>query len=218
MQTDQLLRHGTLIFGLFLLSGQSTFGQVTMFLQQESECTIASVGCSLGKETVTTSHSFSYPILEARPNSNDLIREYQTEIELTASTTWRGWPANKVVDGNFETSWFSAARDATSFDAKPWVKLQFPRDVSVRRVSIWGNREPSWPTGYSVKTARIELLNADGKVVFQKIQKGKGDCFDYDLEFNQPKEHIRSIRIVALTDQGSENPYSDIAFGEIEVE
>src|SRR4051794_18905960 len=58
-------------------------------------------------------------------NTNALLKEYKGKIKVTASTFWEGWEPAKVIDGNLETSWFSARGDAAAKGTKPWIMLEF---------------------------------------------------------------------------------------------
>ena len=80
-------------------------------------------------------------------NKNTLITNYKAKLEVTASTTYPGWPATNAVDGVETTSWFSATGDAAAKKTKPWLEVKFPEDVTVSRVTILGNRDPAWHPG-----------------------------------------------------------------------
>jgi hypothetical protein len=47
---------------------------------------------------------------------------------------------------------------------------------------------------------------------------GIGNAYDYEFVFKKPVTGVRSIRFAGLGDQGKENPYDDIAIGEVQVE
>lgn len=155
---------------------------------------------------------------QIKDNSNHLIRKHRKDLSFDASSTWSGWPASRAFDGDRETSWFSASKDAAALETDPWIEVTFPEDIAVRRVTVWGNREPRWLTGYSVTVARIEFRDGDGKILCNQRARGSGESFDYDFDLGGTLENVRRIRLVSLSDQGDENPDSDIAIGEFEIE
>ncbi len=153
-----------------------------------------------------------------KPNQNSLVAEYKDKLKLSASTFWPGWPADSAFDGDPKTSWFSAKDDAAAFNKLPWVKVEFPDDVTVRRVTILGNREANWPTGYTIGVGKIELYDKDGKKLLVQANECGENHLDIDFPLLKPVAGVRAIRFVSLADEGDKNPYSDIALGEFQVE
>ena len=153
-----------------------------------------------------------------KPNQNSLIAEYKEKLKLSASTFWSGWPAASAFDGDPSTSWFSEGGDAAAFKKSPWVKVTFPDDVKVRRVTILGNREPSWPTGYTIGVGKLELYDKDGKLLHSQENECGENKLDIDFPLAKPVAGVRSVRFVSVKDEGDQNPYGDIALGEFQVE
>jgi hypothetical protein len=52
-------------------------------------------------------------------NRNALVKKYRARLRLTASSVWGGWPTSNALDGNIETSWFSAHGDAAALGRSP---------------------------------------------------------------------------------------------------
>jgi hypothetical protein len=153
-----------------------------------------------------------------KPNQNSLVAEYKDKLKLSASTFWPGWPTGHAFDGDPKTSWFSESGDAAALNKQPWLKVEFPDDVTVRRVTILGNREPSWPTGYTIGVGKIELLDKDGKKLLVQANECGENHLDIDFPLLKPVAGVRAIRFVSLADEGDKNPYSDIALGEFQAE
>ena len=155
-------------------------------------------------------------------NSNAIIKEHINKLTVTASSFWQGWEPKYLLDGNLEKSWFSEKNDSLGInkdkDKAPWVKIELPRDEAVSRVTIFGNREKPWEKDYSVLSGRLELIDADGKVLFKKDDEGKGEHKDFDFIIDKPVKFVRVIRFVVLGDEGDKNPCGDVAIGEIYVE
>src|SRR5262245_18864054 len=151
-------------------------------------------------------------------NPNGLIKKHRDKLELAASSTYPGWGCEKAIDGNLETSWFSNTDDSVAKGKKPWFEVKFPEDVKVGRVTVLGNREPSWLKGYTILAGGLELLDKDGKRIDYVDNEGIGNFFDFDFKFDKPKEKVRTVRFKILGDQGDENPYGDIAISEIQID
>jgi F5/8 type C domain len=153
-----------------------------------------------------------------KSNSNALVQQHRAKLKLTSSSFWPTWPPELVVDGNKRKSWFTAKDDTITQKKKPWVQIEFPADVEVRRVTVYGNDEPPWEKGYAFLAGRVDLLDAGGKVLASEEQDGKGAVRDFDFAFKKPVAKVRAVRFTALGDEGDKNPYTDVAVGEIEIE
>ncbi len=158
------------------------------------------------------------PPMERMANSNGLLKEYGEKVTVTASSYWPGWEPTKAFDGNSETSWFTSSGDSAAKGATPWIQVELPRGETVRRVTLLGNREPSWPTGFTIRKGKLELLDADGKVLFEETQTGEGDACDFDFRPKGGIEGVRRIRFTSLEDDGGKTAFEDIALGEFQVE
>ena len=160
----------------------------------------------------------STKVKPAAKNSNALIVKHREALKLSASSTWPGWPPEKALDGNLETSWFSAQDDSVAHGRKTWFQVTFPEDVTVRRVTVLGNREPAWLEGFTILAGSVELLDSDGKRLKYEESDGAGKFYDYDFVFSKPLNRVRSVRFTALGDQGKKTQYGDVAIGEFQVE
>jgi hypothetical protein len=152
------------------------------------------------------------------PNQNSLIAEYKADLEFSASSFWGGWPASLAFDRDPKTSWFSGSGDAAAHKKTPWLQVTFPGDVTVRRVTALGNREALWPTGYSIGVGKLELYDKDGKLLLAKENECGENHLDIDFPLPKKVEGVRSVRFVSVKDEGDQNPYDDIALGELQVE
>jgi hypothetical protein len=151
-------------------------------------------------------------------NKNTLVRKYPGKLLLSASSVWEGWPEALAFDDNPHSSWFTAKGDAVAHGTKPWIQVTFPEDVTVKRVTILGNRDPRWLSGYTILAGTIELLDANGKRLAAHENDGTGKAYDYDWKLKAPVARVRTVRFNALGDQGKMNPYDDIAVGEFQIE
>ena len=154
----------------------------------------------------------------AKGNGNGLLKQYCGRVKISASTFWPGWPPEKAIDGNLETSWFTERKDAAALDTKPWIKIEFPEAVTVKRVTVLGNREPAWLKGFTIKAGRLELLDAEGKVLWMREIVGTGAWFDFDYVPEKAMTGVKAVRFESRDDEGQLNSYADIAIGEFLVE
>jgi hypothetical protein len=155
---------------------------------------------------------------EFTDNQASLLAEYRDQLKFNASTYWPGWPAGHAFDGDPRTSWFTARRDAAAKGTSPWISVEFPADIPVRRVSILSNRETAWLKGFTILAARIELLDKDGKVLATKEDELGGERPDMDYRFKEPVKGVRTVRLTSLRDEGDQNAYEDVAIGEVLIE
>lgn len=149
------------------------------------------------------------------PNTNALLKAQAGKFTVDASSTFGGWEPGKLVDGNVETSWFSASGDAPMNGKQPWVRIAFESDVTVRRVTVLGNREPQYPTGYFVLTGTIELVDDRGEVLQKIDMKAEGEKKDFDWDVGYAKRNVRAIRFTAT---GDEKQFNCIGLAELQVE
>src|SRR4051812_12820703 len=127
-------------------------------------------------------------------NANTLIKKHRDNLQLSCSTFWGGWPVEKLVDGNVETSWFSNKNDTTTKNSSPWVEVKFPEDVTVSRVSILGNCEPAYPKGFAILVGKLEFFDKDGKRIHDVEDEGAGPNKDYEFKLKKPLKGVRSVR------------------------
>jgi hypothetical protein len=150
--------------------------------------------------------------------SSALMKAHAGKLKVTASTFWPGWPAERLLDGDVKTSWFSAKGDAAAKGKKPWVMIAFPTNVDVTKVRLYGNREPSWPKGFTIHYGVVELLDDKGTVLATQKNEGKNTLADVDFTFKSTVSGVRAVRFTSLMDEGDKTTYEDIALAEIVVE
>jgi hypothetical protein len=177
------------------------------------------VTCGLVAAAVLAAVGVSAPVPKASPkpvhgetNTNALVTKHREKLELKASSAWDNWPVGHLFDGKDETSWYSNSPDSTAAETKPIISVAFPEDVKVKRVTVRGNRDPQYPTGYFVTEGTIELLDKNDKVISTYEIKSDGDKHDFDLKLDK----FATARGVRFTMTKSENGY--VGLGEFMVE
>jgi hypothetical protein len=151
-------------------------------------------------------------------NRNMLVQKYRAQLRMTASSVWSGWPTENALDGNIESSWFSAYGDAAALGRSPWLQAEFPEPVSVTRVTILGNRDPAWLIGYTILEGRLTVWGAGGKVLRTITDEGVGNFRDFDYRFDPPLKGVQFIRFTSLRDQGNHTVHKDIGLAEFQVD
>lgn len=150
--------------------------------------------------------------------STALMARFAGRIEARASSSWTGWGSERLIDGDPDTSWFSAGGDAAALGKKPWVELRFPEPVTVAKVSLLGNREPNWPKGFSIHYGLLELFDEKGKVIASIKNEEKNLLADVDFKLKAPVGGVRAVRFTSLMDDGDKTHWRDIALAEVLVE
>ncbi|NUQ73107.1 MAG: discoidin domain-containing protein [Polyangiaceae bacterium] len=151
-------------------------------------------------------------------NRSQLVVAAGEAVVASASSTYAGWPASNATDGNIQTSWYSGTNDSAAKGASPFFQLEFPNPATVRRVTILGNRDPQYLKGYTILSGRIELLDAQRRVLHSIVSAGTGNRRDFDVRFEQPVSGVTIVRFTSLADEGNKNPYGDVAIAEFQVE
>jgi hypothetical protein len=150
-----------------------------------------------------------------KENTNALVKAHRSDLRIDASSEYQGWPVANAFDDQPATSWYSNSGDAPMNNAAPWVRATFPDEVLVRRVTVLGNRDPQYPTGYFIVEGKFELLDKDGKVLATRGMKAAGGKHDFDWIIDRPPVGVRAVRFTATKDQ---KQYQCVAIGEFQVE
>jgi hypothetical protein len=170
-------------------------------------CLIAIIAEGAGEDTKTQTD-----------NANSVMKGFQGKLKFSCSSSYTSWGPEKLFDGKPTTSWFSGSGDSVAHGKTPWVAVEFPMAVTVRRVTLLTNREPSYPTGYTILAGRLELLDTEGKVVFSGDDKLGPKRPDMDIRTRMPIRGVYMIRFTSLKDEGDKNGSRDVALGEMLVE
>ncbi|QEL19019.1 discoidin domain-containing protein [Limnoglobus roseus] len=147
-------------------------------------------------------------------NENGLITTHREKLQLAASSEWANWPVAHAFDGKAETSWYSNNGDAPQNGKTPTITVTFPEDVRMKRVTVLGNRDPQYPTGYFVLEGKFELLDKDDKVLETHEMKAAGEKHDFDWVLKK----LTTVRAVRFTMTKDEGQTGCVGIGEFQVE
>ena len=151
-------------------------------------------------------------------NSNAIIKQHQDTLKFSCSSYWRGWEPARAFDQDPLKSWFTARGDAAAFNKKPWIAVEFPVAVNVRRVTLLANQEPPWEEGYTILVGKLELIGKDNEVLYSFEDEVGGSSQTMEVRPKNVIQGVSKLRFRSLADEGDQNPYDDIGLAEILVE
>ncbi|MBI4604567.1 MAG: Ig-like domain-containing protein [Planctomycetes bacterium] len=126
-------------------------------------------------------------------------------VLVNASTVFSAsYPASNLVDGNLQSSWFTANNDPA-----PMAEIVFLEDVTVLGVNVLNPR--SHPTGFDFLTARVKLLAGDRSVLSDSgvFALDEGGFQDKTLAFATISE-VRRVLFEGVTWQSIEPGLAEI--------
>jgi len=156
------------------------------------------VGELESESALPTSTVIAEPLLEQALMSESANLARQSGVQIEASSEFRGWPKERLNDGNLNTSWFAAAGDSTTQGKIPWVAYRFPRPVRVTGVNIWGNRE--YRNGYNVLDATLILERSNGQRQSYRFSLPEPNR-DFSIRFPQAVTDVVSLRLEVMRDE-----------------
>ncbi|MCC6617345.1 MAG: hypothetical protein IT320_27980 [Anaerolineae bacterium] len=111
--------------------------------------------------------------IEVAPNASPLtsgtVIEIANEGTVSASTTYNdNFEASLSIDGDRSTSWFSAGPGSDGTSVYRWTGT---KDDTIAKIALLSNAENSTPdfrTGFGFGSVTVQVLDADGSVVFEQ--------------------------------------------------
>ena len=139
--------------------------------------------------------------------------EIASEGTVEASSSYDAtYPASLAIDGDLSTSWFSAG--AIKGDSNPTYLWTGEQDDFIGSIELISNREHevvAFRTGYGFEEVTIQVLDAQGNVVFEESASLSGTP-DPDIRIS-PNVVGRSVRMIF---SGGEAPDCG-GFGELRI-
>lgn len=120
------------------------------------------------------------------------------------------WPAERAIDDNLNTSWFTEDDDPDIF-----FELEFANEITVREIQMFGNREFS--SGHDMISGVFELLDSNNAVLYDS-----GDLAipapDRDIVVDVGEvSGARRVRFTPTNFEGMGSPGFDPGFSELRV-
>ncbi len=138
-------------------------------------------------------------------------------FDLATSSTWPGWPASNAADGDEHTSWFSGSNDSAAHGKDTFFELRFRAAETVHHVTVLGNRDPTWPRGFTILVGKLSVFDDEGRLLVSRTQNGTGEKKDFVFDLGG-LEGVRRVRFTSVRDEGDETGYGDVAIAEMHVD
>jgi hypothetical protein len=121
-----------------------------------------------------------------------------------------GFPPSRAIDGNINTSWFTACGDAVNRGTMPFWEVTLPGDASVSELRMYGNRQSS--SGFDFFSGVFRCFDAAGTELFSS-----GDVLlpAPDRDVVVATGNLMDVRRVRFTATGDES--CQPGFAELEV-
>lgn len=131
-------------------------------------------------------------------------------VLTNVSSFYPGWPPEQAIDGDINTSWFTADGDAVNLGTTPFFEILLPEDATVTELRMFGNRESA--EGYDFFAGIFQLFDAAGTVLFDSGEVAL-PAPDRDITLSIPDvSGVRRVRFTATADESD-----DPGFAELEV-
>lgn len=173
---------------------------------------------SRAEPTKTAPALLAIPAVATDNRSVLVVGRDPAAVAVSASSSYGGWSPLNAVDGDVSTSWYSGRHDSAAHGKSPFIQVTFSELSTVRRVTILGNRDPSYLEGYTILSGKLELLDERGRVAATNASAGTGNQRDFDFRLPAPVSDVKVVRFTSLEDQGKLNSYGDVAIAEFQVE
>ncbi|MEW6298613.1 MAG: putative Ig domain-containing protein, partial [Thermodesulfobacteriota bacterium] len=137
----------------------------------------------------------------------NLVRFPSAAIHVSSSFS-SSFPPERAIDGDLNTSWFTARPDTGAF-----FEINFAAEVTVRELRMFGNRE--FASGHDFLSGIFQLFDATGAVLFDSGNVTlPAPARDVTLTLPSAISDVRRVRFTAT---GYENPSTDHGFAELEI-
>ncbi len=130
------------------------------------------------------------------PGGANLARQLGTVVE--ASSAGNGFPADRAIDGNVDTSWFTASGDAANNRTTPFLRVTLPVDGDVAQLRIFGNRQ--FANGFDFFSGRFRAFDGGGSEIFNSGTVAFPPP-DRDVSVGLDLDGVRSVLFEALSDE-----------------
>ena len=154
---------------------------------------------------VMTPFSISFSV---SPPGDNLSRV--TEVTFDVSSSFSSFGPERIVDGDLNTSWFTASGDAVNQGTTPFLEIILPGDAAVNELRMFGNRE--FANGFDFFAGIFQLFDNNGIELFNS---GEVDLPAPDRDAIVPIPDISGTRRVRFTATADES--ADPGFAELEV-
>lgn len=136
----------------------------------------------------------------------NLVGLKNTTIQV--SSTFTAYAPERAIDGDLQTSWFTARPDPAAF-----LQVTFPSAVTVRELRMFGNRQ--FASGHDFLSGRFELFDGAGALLYSSgVVVLPAPDRDLKLVLPAPLAGVKRARFTAT---GYQTPGDDHGFAELEI-
>ena len=128
-------------------------------------------------------------------------------VTTNVSSAFSGFGPERAIDGDLQTSWFTADGDAANLGTTPFYEVIFPVDVTVVQINMRGNRE--FAEGFDFFRGRFDVYGDNGRVVFSRILDLPAPERDVDLDIPD-QTLVRRVRFTSLADESREPGFAEL--------
>jgi len=128
-------------------------------------------------------------------------------LVVNVSSTYEGWPKERLVDGKIDTSWFTEVGDAANLGKSPYVELVFPQPITLEGVNFRGNRE--YKDGYDILEGILTITSKTGDVYKYTITFPQPDR-DFNVKLKKELSNITSVKLTFTKDESTEPGFAEI--------
>lgn len=167
-----------------------------------------------GDEFDPTAAKLSPTDSTSRLTMDDLALQQTTNLSrlsgviANASSSFSGYPADRIKDGDLNTSWFTACGDSANQGKSPWAEVVLPTDATVNQINLRGNRQ--FADGYDILAGRVEVFDAQGRTLFTRNVELPGPTRDLDVPLNPTLTGVRRVRFTSTRDESCEPGFSEL--------
>jgi len=167
-----------------------------------SPSSFSETNIKMGEESLTVDKASDIQPLDVEKNMARL-----EGVILNVSSTYAGWDKERLIDGNLDTSWFTALNDAANLGKSPFVELIFPQPVMVEGLNFRGNRE--YKEGYDILEGVLVINSSSGRS-FEYLVSFPPPDRDFDIKFKAKLKNITSIKLTFTKDESPEPGLAEI--------
>lgn len=133
-------------------------------------------------------------------------------VTAAASSFSVGNEPDSAIDGDLDSSWFTASGDAANLGKSPWFEVDFGQEVTVTHITMRSTR--SNPTGLDFIEGRFDVFDEAGVVLYSTdvtLPELLLPPAERDLQLDIPDQtDARRVRFTSLDDEGNTPGFAEL--------
>jgi PKD repeat protein len=135
----------------------------------------------------------------------NLVRVMRVRTNVSSSSS--GFAPGRAIDGDLNTSWFTAAGDAANRGTTPFYEVIFPLNATVVQINMRGNHRHA--KEYHFSRGRIEVFDAAGGVLLAQTVDLPAPDRNVDIDIPD-QTGVRRVRFTGLADESSTPGFAEL--------